>query len=158
MEKEAWQAMPVHFIPPTVNSETCTQEAMRGKDGLEVNLQPKWAGSFSRSYIPTTLSRMPGTVTGFPGCVCASTGMCLYVAPVQQKTCLGSDPLALLWVNYLAETSCLSQVWAQKLWLECSQGPGSVCWWRGSGLPWLTEALPALLLARSDGFLGWQGC
>lgn len=151
MDKEAWQAMPVRIIPSTVNSQTCTQEALGGKDGLEAHLEPKGAGSFSRSYIPAAFSRMSGAVAGVPGCVCASAWMCIYVAPEQQKTHLGSDSMALLSVN------CLPEFWAQKLCLECSQGPGSVCWGRGSGLPWLSWGT-ALLLARSDGFLDWQGC
>lgn len=83
MGREAWQAMSVYFIPPTGNFEVCIDEAMGGKDGLEAQLQPKWAGSLSRSYITKAFSRVQGDVAGSPAC--GHTGLCFYATRVQQK-------------------------------------------------------------------------
>lgn len=95
MEKEAWEAMPVHFIPPSVNSETCTQEAVGGKDGLEFHLWPRWAGSFCRSYMTAAFSRMPGAATGCPGRAWTD-GRAFMLHLCSKKPCLGSDPMDLL--------------------------------------------------------------
>lgn len=106
MEKEAWQAMPVHFIPPTVSSESCTQEAMGGKDGLEA--QVSW--ELLQELRSNSLQQDARCCDGFPGRVCASAWMCPCVAPAQQRTRLGSDAMGLLRADRLPETSCLSQL------------------------------------------------
>lgn len=141
MGREVWQAMSVYFIPPTGNFEICIDEAMGGKDGLEAQLQPKWAGSLSRSYITKAFSRVPGDVAGSPGC--AHTGLWFYATRVQQKA-LGKWSGKGLLQSLRAHERVRSELWNDG-W-GCSQGPGGTYWWTGSGL----EKMPSLRFALTQ--------
>ena len=85
----------IYFIRPTANFEICIDDPTGGKEGLEARLQPKGAGSLSRSLHYRRLLRGARRCARLSG-VCAHTWVHFRDAPVQQKAFLGSDPMGLL--------------------------------------------------------------
>lgn len=148
--------MPVHAIPSTVNSETCTQEAVGGKDGLEAHLQPKWAGSFSRSYNSSSLqqdARCSDRLSWM--CVCEHMDVQSLCCTCAAKICLGSDPVSVLSWSFAWDMMPVSGLSPETL-VRVQPGP-----WKCVLMKRIRFALTqliALLFVRSDGFLGWQGC